>query len=168
MRYSPEAKPEHKHEHKHEHKPQSGSIQPVINPNQALYNLYAITGDPSHLSTGRRFNHYQWTAPLAIGVDVLDGSHGNWGGNHANTHLPEIVGSARGYELTGNVTQMAIATNFFNILTAGANESWDPSAPGGHTFATGGSNAAEHWFAAATLADSLQPNRWVTPRGDSM
>lgn len=52
--------------------------------------------DPSHLSTGLRFNHWQFTDPLALGQDALDGSYGNTGGNHANTHIPEIVGSARG------------------------------------------------------------------------
>ena len=56
----------------------------------------------------------------------MDGSHGNVGGNHANTHLPEIVGTARGYEVTGNTTQLAIVANFFNILTAGENKTWDP------------------------------------------
>ena len=61
-----------------------------------------------------------------LGQDNLDGSHGNAGGNHANTHLPEIVGTARGYEVTGNTTQLAIVTNFFNILTAGENKTWDP------------------------------------------
>ena len=64
---------------------------------QALFNLYAITRDPAHLRAGYRFNHWQWTAPLAAGVDDLDGSHGNAGGNHANTHIPEIIGAARGY-----------------------------------------------------------------------
>jgi DUF1680 family protein len=81
--------------------------------NEALFNLYAITKDPKHLQAAYRFNHWQWTGPLAIGQDDLDGSHGNAGGNHANTHIPEIIGSARGYELTGNITQHAIATNFF-------------------------------------------------------
>ena len=128
--------------------------------NEAFYNLYAITNNHIHLAAGLRFNHHQWTVPLAVGIDNLDGSNGNYAGNHANTHLPQIVGSARGYELTGNVTQHAIVSNFFHILTAGANESWNPVAPGGHSFATGGSNAAEHWFQAAKLADSLQPNRW--------
>merc|ERR1712110_103359 len=70
--------------------------------NEALYNLYAITNDTNHLITGRYSNHYQWTAPLAINQDDLDGSHGNDGGNHANTHIPEIIGSARGYEVSGN------------------------------------------------------------------
>lgn len=99
---------------------------------QALYNLYGLTGNRTYLATGLRFNHWQWTAPLAAGFDDLDGSHGNVGGNHANTHIPEIIGSARGYELTGNKTQLAIATNFFNILTAGEGKSMDPSHMGGH------------------------------------
>ncbi len=59
------------------------------------------------------------SAPLAIGVDDL-------GGNHANTHIPEVIGDARGWELTGNATKQAIATNFFALLT------------NGHTFSTGG------------------------------
>lgn len=92
-----------------------------------------ITRSPEHLDAGRYFNHYQWTAPLAIGVDDLDASHGNVNGNHANTHIPEIIGSARGYELTGNATQKAIAENFFSIITTA------------HSFATGGSNDDEHW-----------------------
>lgn len=111
--------------------------------NEALYNLYGITGDPDHLKTGQYFNHYQWTAPLAVGQDDLDASHGNVGGNHANTHIPEIIGSARGYEMTGNVTQKAIASNFFNIVTTA------------HSFATGGSNDHEHWGAPHLMGDQL-------------
>lgn len=113
--------------------------------NDALLLLYSISRNATHMKTASRFNHFQWTAPLAAGLDALDGSHGNDGGNHANTHIPEIVGSARGYELTGNATQHAIVSNFFNILTAGEGEEWDPASPGGHTWATGGSNDQEHW-----------------------
>ena len=83
---------------------------------------FTVTGNPAHLKAGLRFNHWQWTAPLAAGLDNLDGSHGNDGGNHANTHIPEVVGTARGYEVTGNTTQKAVVANFFNILTAG--EGW--------------------------------------------
>eukprot|EP00729_Bicosta_minor_P000111 gene111-20362_t len=126
--------------------------------NDVLYQVYQITGNPKHLAAGKRFNHWQWTAPLAAGLDALDGSNGNAGGNHANTHIPEVVGTARGFEVTGNSTQKNIVTNFFNILTAGEGEQWNPAAPGGHSYATGGSNAAEHWFGASTLGDTLLPN----------
>ena len=123
--------------------------------NEGLLNLYALTSDAAVLATAKRFTHWRWTAPLAAGIDDLDGSHGNDGGNHANTHIPEVVGSARAWELTGNETERAIATNFFNILTAGQGEAWDPAAPGGHSWATGGSNSHEHWFNASLLGDSL-------------
>jgi hypothetical protein len=41
-----------------------------------MYNLYAVTGNEDYLRTGHNFNHWQWTSPLAIGEDDLDGSHG--------------------------------------------------------------------------------------------
>jgi DUF1680 family protein len=47
--------------------------------NDVMYNLYDVTGTAAYLETGQLFNHWQWTAPLAIGDDDLDGSHGAWG-----------------------------------------------------------------------------------------
>jgi DUF1680 family protein len=116
--------------------------------NDVLYNLHDATGGttPAYLETGQLFNHWQWTAPLAVGDDDLDGSHGNTWGNHANTHIPEVIGTARGYELTGNETQKAIAVNFFTIVTAN------------HSWATGGSNEAEHWTAPNRMGDQLTAN----------
>eukprot|EP00041_Stephanoeca_diplocostata_P030284 m.912521 g.912521 ORF g.912521 m.912521 type:complete len:893 (+) comp23727_c0_seq18:76-2754(+) len=111
--------------------------------NEVMYNLYAITGTEAYLRTAELFNHWQWTAPLAIGLDDLDGSHGNTGGNHANTHIPEIIGAARGYELTANATQHAIAVNFFSLVTQH------------HSWATGGSNDGEHWGAPDRMGDYL-------------
>ena len=111
--------------------------------NEVMYNLYDATGDESFLATGKKFNHWQWTAPLAIGEDDIDASHGNAGGNHANTHIPEIIGSARGYELTGNATQKDIAVNFFNIVTQH------------HSWATGGSNDGEHWTTPDRMGSQL-------------
>lgn len=86
---------------------------------------------------------FQWTAPLAAGLDDLGGDYGNVYGNHANTHIPEIIGSARGYELSSNVTQKAIAETFFRVLLAN------------HSWATGGSNDGEHWTAPARMGDQL-------------
>lgn len=50
--------------------------------NDALLNLYRVTGDATYLQAASLFNHWAWTAPLAAGVDSL-------GGFHANTHIPE-------------------------------------------------------------------------------
>ena len=74
--------------------------------------------------------------PLAAGQDSL-------AGNHANTHLPEVVGVARGWEVTQNHTLATIAANFHSIL-------------GEHySYATGGSNVNEHWSSPDQLGDAV-------------
>ena len=107
--------------------------------NEVLYNLYALTGDPTHLAAGRLFNHWSWSAPLAAGIDDL-------GGNHANTHIPEVIGNAVGYEQTGNATDRAIVEEFFRAVTTN------------HSWATGGSNDGEYWGAARRMGDQLNGN----------
>ena len=82
--------------------------------NDVLYNLYSHTKDPLHLATGRRFNGWVFSQPLADGIDTL----GSLPFPHANFHLPEVIGFARAYELTGNSTDSLIANNFFDELTA--------------------------------------------------
>jgi DUF1680 family protein len=37
-------------------------------------------------------------------------------GLHANTHIPQAVGMARGYEVTGNQTQRRMAEFFFDTV----------------------------------------------------
>lgn len=86
-------------------------------------------GDPAHLAAARRFNGWVFSAPLAEGHDDL----GELPFPHANFHLPEIVGFARAFEVTGNETDAAIARNFFAALTQN------------HSFCTGGSNTGECW-----------------------
>lgn len=97
--------------------------------NDVLYNLYSITKDPVHLQTARRFNGWVFTAPLAVGKDDL----ADLPFPHANFHLPEIIGNARAYELTGNTTDAKITRSFFDVLTAN------------HSYCTGGSNSGECW-----------------------
>ena len=107
--------------------------------NDVLYNLYERTGNTTYLNAGRRFNGYVFTARLAAGVDDL----GELPFPHANMHLPEIIGNARGYELTGNATDKKIVDTFFNALTTN------------HSYATAGSNSGECWQGARDLGDFL-------------
>ena len=107
--------------------------------NEVLFNLYALTADPAHLRTGRLFNHWTWSAPLAAGIDDL-------AGNHANTHIPEVLGNVVGFELTANATDHAIALEFWSAITQN------------HSWATGGSNDGEYWGAPRRLGDSLDGN----------
>ena len=104
--------------------------------NEVLFNLYAVTGDPEHLRTGRLFNHWSWSAPLANGIDAI-------GGQHANTHIPEVLGNAVAYELSENATDKAIALQFWEAVTRN------------HSWVTGGSNDHEYWGAAHRMGDSL-------------
>jgi len=107
--------------------------------NDVLYHLYAHTGDARHLATARRFNGFVFTAPLAAGVDDLS----SLPFPHANFHLPEVVGNARAYELTGNATDKAVVDTFFDVLSAN------------HSYATGGSNSGECWQGARDLGNFL-------------
>ena len=106
--------------------------------NEVLFNMYVATGDGEAwlLHAARLFDHYSWSQPLAAGIDDL-------AYQHANTHIPEVIGNAAGYEVTGNETDRAIARFFLDVLRAN------------HSFATGGSNAAEHWGPADAVADQL-------------
>ena len=97
--------------------------------NDVLLNLYSHSNDPMHLHTARRFNGWVFTARLAVGEDDL----ALLPFPHANFHLPEIIGNARAYELTGNATDKAIVQTFFDALTAN------------HSYCTGGSNSGECW-----------------------
>ena len=103
---------------------------------EPLFTIAQLTGDALMLAGAELFNLHSWSAPLASGIDDL-------AGQHANTHVAQIVGDARGFEVTGNATKAAIVAAFFAILTTN------------HSFATGGSNSAEHWGFAQQLGDEL-------------
>ncbi|HTQ52736.1 MAG TPA: beta-L-arabinofuranosidase domain-containing protein, partial [Candidatus Acidoferrales bacterium] len=63
--------------------------------NEALANLYGLTGDRRYLDLAEKFYDSAVLAPLAAGQDDLSGKHDN-------TQVPKIVGAARIYELTGH------------------------------------------------------------------
>ncbi|HRR83051.1 MAG TPA: glycoside hydrolase family 127 protein [Planctomycetota bacterium] len=94
--------------------------------NEALANLYAATGDPAHLALARRFDEKHYTEPLARGEDRLKGEH-------ANSFIPNMIGSARQHELTGNPRDRQIAEFFWNQVV------------GARSYCTGGTSNNEHW-----------------------
>lgn len=103
---------------------------------EVLLNLYSSTGEKKYLDFARRFEHRSFLDPLSEGKDVLAGLH-------ANTHIPEIAGAARAYELTGDSRYKGIVSFF-----------WDTVAET-RSFATGGSNSGEHWGPPNKLAETL-------------
>ena len=94
--------------------------------NEALRNLYAVTGEADLLTLARRFDHKAVLDPLAHHQDRLKGLH-------VNTQIPKVIGAARGYELTGEPYFHDIAAYFWNEVT------------GARCYTTGGTSNDEHW-----------------------
>jgi len=94
---------------------------------EALYNLAGATNDGRWAKVGDRFNKKEFLTPLAQRRDELRGLH-------MNTHVPQVIGAARRFELTGDPRFHDVA-EFFWYAVASA-----------RTYATGGSSNNEHWI----------------------
>lgn len=111
--------------------------------NEALADLYALTGEPKYLELARKFYHQAIMEPLAAGRDELPGKH-------ANTQIPKMIGAARIYELTGDARFGAIARNFYNIVLTN------------HTYVTGGNSEGEYFGPSGKLNDRIKGNTTET------
>jgi DUF1680 family protein len=94
--------------------------------NEVLTNLYSITGNAEYLATARRFDERKYTGPLSRSEDRLKGEH-------VNSFIPNIIGTAREYEMTGDPSLYGIAAFFWNEVT------------GARSFVTGGTSNGEEW-----------------------
>jgi DUF1680 family protein len=61
--------------------------------NEAMADLYLITGNRDYLRLANRFCHKAILDPLSRGIDELEGKH-------ANTQIPKVIGAAKLYEIT--------------------------------------------------------------------
>lgn len=95
--------------------------------NESLFNLAAISGNGGYFFTGMRFEKPAFFDPLAGHRDELKGLH-------VNTHIPEVIGAARRYELTAEPYYHEVASYF-----------WD-EVVGERSFATGGTSNGERWL----------------------
>ena len=109
----------------------------------SLYDLYADTGDTAYRSLAHRFEQASFLDPLAQGQDDLTNLH-------ANTHIPEILGAGRRYELMDDPSSRDIVSYFWDRIVDT------------RSYATGGSNEAEHWGAPDALAHTLAANNEET------
>jgi DUF1680 family protein len=94
--------------------------------NEVLANLYSITGKAEYLATARRFDERHYTEPLSRSEDKMKGEH-------VNSFIPNIIGTAREYEMTGDPALYGIAAFFWNQVT------------GARSFVTGGTSDNEAW-----------------------
>ena len=94
--------------------------------NEALYELYAITGNERYRDAAHRFDQASLFDPLSAHRDELQGLH-------SNTQIPKVLGAARRYELTGEPRYRRIAEFFWETVTRN------------RSYATGGSSNDEFW-----------------------
>lgn len=104
--------------------------------NEALAELYACTGNEKYLEMSYIFHHKSILDSLAHHVDILPGKH-------ANTQVPKLVGTARRYELTGDL-QDREASEYF----------WD-RVVNHHSYVTGGHCDHEYFGPPDTLRNHL-------------
>lgn len=95
--------------------------------NEVLYNLAAAANDDRWAKAGDRFNKKAFFTPLAQRRDELRNLH-------ANTHIPQILGAARRFEISSDPRFRDVA-EFFWYTVASA-----------RTYSTGGSSNAEAWL----------------------
>lgn len=100
--------------------------------NDALANLHAATGKKEYLELAHRFQEDHYVVPLAKGEDNLTGEH-------ANSFIPTIVGTARLYELAGKERDRRVAENFWNFVVRE------------RTYCTGGTSESEHFHEPGAL-----------------
>ena len=95
--------------------------------NEVLYNLAAETGEEKWARAGDRFTKKAFFTPLAQRRDELRNLH-------ANTHIPQVIGAARRYEISSDPRFRDVADFFWSTVV------------GARTYATGGSGNAEAWL----------------------
>ncbi len=94
--------------------------------NEVLANLFAVTGNRDYLAMSRRFNQNRYVEPLARKEDRLKGEH-------ANSFVPNVIGTARQYELIGDAQDRNIAEYFWTQVV------------NHRSYCTGGTSNNEHW-----------------------
>ena len=93
---------------------------------ESLFNLAALTNDLRWAKAGDRFQKKEFLTPLAQHRDELRGLH-------MNTHVPQVIGAARRFELTSDPRFRTVAEFFWYAVSSA------------RTFVTGGSSTAELW-----------------------
>ncbi|WP_020619821.1 beta-L-arabinofuranosidase domain-containing protein [Paenibacillus daejeonensis] len=104
---------------------------------EAWSDLYAVTGDATHRELIYRYDRRRFFDRLLAGEDVLTNKH-------ANTQIPEILGAARAWEVTGD-------ERFRHIVEA----FWRCAVTERGSVATGAADDGELWMPPQDMAERL-------------
>ena len=96
--------------------------------NDLLYKLAAETNNDRWARAGDRFNKKSFFNPLALRRDELRGLH-------VNTHIPQVIGAAKRYEISGDMRFHDVADFFWWEVTTA------------RSYVTGGTSNGEGWLA---------------------
>ena len=115
--------------------------------NDALYELYRLSGDPKHKAVAEMFDETSLFWDTADGKDVL-------AGRHANTTIPKFIGALKRYTVLSEEENYAKLTEsekaeLDRYLEAA--ESFWTIVVEHHTYVTGGNSCTEHFHAADQL-----------------
>lgn len=101
--------------------------------------LYEFTGKEKYSELMERYYRGRLFEPLLRGEDVLTNMH-------ANTTIPEIIGCARAYDVTGENKWRQIVENYWKLAVTERG-----------TYATGGQTCGEIWTPVKKLSARLGP-----------
>jgi DUF1680 family protein len=123
-------------------------VQDILNTeyggmNETLYNLSAITNDDRWAKVGDRYTKKKFFNPLASRRDELRGLH-------VNTHIPQVIGAARRYELSGDYRFHDVADYFWYEVV------------GARSYVTTGTSNGEGWLAQPRQLASELPRSVAT------
>jgi DUF1680 family protein len=107
--------------------------------NEVMAEIYAITGNPNHLTTATYFDNTNFFNSLSNNSDVLNGMH-------ANQHIPQITGALRVYDQNNNPFYFNVAENFWNMVTTH------------HVYAYGGTGVGEIFQGVDVIGTKLVNN----------
>ena len=103
--------------------------------NDILYKLAAATGNDRWAAAGDRFTKKRFFNPLALRRDELTGLH-------VNTHIPQVIGAAQRYEISGDMRFHDVADYFwYEVATA-------------RSYVTEGTSNGEGWLAQPRMLAS--------------
>jgi DUF1680 family protein len=104
--------------------------------NEALANIYVITGNKKYLLLSQKFHDEFVLGKLAQRIDPMPGKH-------SNTNVPKAIGCARRYEITGSETDKTIASFFWETMV------------NHHTYVIGGNSNYEYCGKQDSLSERL-------------